>query len=345
MSSAGAANPVFGIGGSAFLKPWFDAYRAEAPGGSSTLTAGDAVGATPPISAFFGDKPTIEFMNLDGLRLRRARQPQLRPRRGSIFRNELDPARRLRLPLVQHRRRQREDAGGVDEVEGRADSRGVQLRLVGFSNPGHPRADQARVARTLPRGRPARGGERRGGKRRGQRRTCRRSSPSATWARPPGRSRTRPARSSTLPTASAASTPSSATTRTSRWSPTRPNGVLAVENLSRGVRFTARPDLHRHAGGGGRLQDGRLPQALEHRRDAGSDHPGADRRAQCRPARRSWRRSIGSSNRCRAAVGLVRPCRRAALRVARSGTSSPTRCGRRTAPTSRSRTRAASAPT
>jgi 2',3'-cyclic-nucleotide 2'-phosphodiesterase (5'-nucleotidase family)/predicted AlkP superfamily phosphohydrolase/phosphomutase len=66
VSGTGAANPSFGIGGSAFLKPWFDAYRAEAPGEIVTLTAGDAVGATPPISAFFGDKPTIEMMNLMG---------------------------------------------------------------------------------------------------------------------------------------------------------------------------------------------------------------------------------------------------------------------------------------
>ncbi|MGH3134953.1 MAG: alkaline phosphatase family protein [Gaiellaceae bacterium] len=58
--------PTFGIGGSAFLKPWFDAYRAESPGGSITVAAGDSVGATPPISAFFGDTPTIEIMNLMG---------------------------------------------------------------------------------------------------------------------------------------------------------------------------------------------------------------------------------------------------------------------------------------
>ena len=32
VGGTGAANPTFGIGGSAFLKPWFDAYRAEAPG-------------------------------------------------------------------------------------------------------------------------------------------------------------------------------------------------------------------------------------------------------------------------------------------------------------------------
>jgi 2',3'-cyclic-nucleotide 2'-phosphodiesterase (5'-nucleotidase family) len=66
VAGAGAANPTFGIGGSAFLKPWFDRYRAEARNGSMTVAAGDSVGATPPISSFFGDKPTIEFMNAMG---------------------------------------------------------------------------------------------------------------------------------------------------------------------------------------------------------------------------------------------------------------------------------------
>ncbi|HWJ45326.1 MAG TPA: 5'-nucleotidase C-terminal domain-containing protein [Gaiellaceae bacterium] len=61
--------PTFGIGGSAFLKPWFDLYRAEAPNGSVTIAAGDSVGATPPISSFFGDKPTIEVMNMMGIGL------------------------------------------------------------------------------------------------------------------------------------------------------------------------------------------------------------------------------------------------------------------------------------
>jgi 2',3'-cyclic-nucleotide 2'-phosphodiesterase (5'-nucleotidase family)/predicted AlkP superfamily phosphohydrolase/phosphomutase len=71
-SPATPLGPSFTIGGAAFLKPWFDAYRAENPGATLTVTAGDAVGATPPISSFFGDKPTIELMNrmgftLDGL--------------------------------------------------------------------------------------------------------------------------------------------------------------------------------------------------------------------------------------------------------------------------------------
>ena len=33
------------------------------------MAAGDSVGATPPISAFFGDTPTIELMNMMGIQL------------------------------------------------------------------------------------------------------------------------------------------------------------------------------------------------------------------------------------------------------------------------------------
>ena len=67
--AAPGANPAFAIGGSAFLEPWFDWYRDEAPNGSLTIAAGDSVGATPPISSFFGDTPTIELMNLMGFGL------------------------------------------------------------------------------------------------------------------------------------------------------------------------------------------------------------------------------------------------------------------------------------
>jgi 2',3'-cyclic-nucleotide 2'-phosphodiesterase (5'-nucleotidase family) len=61
--------PTFGIGGAAFLKPWFDTFRAENPDRTITVAAGDSVGATPPISSFFGDKPTIELMNMIGFNL------------------------------------------------------------------------------------------------------------------------------------------------------------------------------------------------------------------------------------------------------------------------------------
>ncbi|MEA2526904.1 MAG: 2,3-cyclic-nucleotide 2-phosphodiesterase / 3-nucleotidase / 5-nucleotidase, partial [Thermomicrobiales bacterium] len=62
----GAESQSAAVGGAAYLKPWFDAYRGEAKGLVLTITAGDAVGATPPISSFFGDTPTIEVMNLMG---------------------------------------------------------------------------------------------------------------------------------------------------------------------------------------------------------------------------------------------------------------------------------------
>jgi len=66
VTGTGSANPVFDIGGSAFLKPWFDWFRGEAENGSITVAAGDSEGATPPVSAFFGDKPTPEIMNMMG---------------------------------------------------------------------------------------------------------------------------------------------------------------------------------------------------------------------------------------------------------------------------------------
>jgi 2',3'-cyclic-nucleotide 2'-phosphodiesterase (5'-nucleotidase family) len=65
--TADTLGPSFAIGGAAYLKPWFDLYRAEAPGGSITLTGGDAVGASPPISNFFGDIPTMKVFNLLGM--------------------------------------------------------------------------------------------------------------------------------------------------------------------------------------------------------------------------------------------------------------------------------------
>jgi len=70
---APGVNAAFTIGGAAFLKTWFDTYSAEAvrSGGSDapviTMAAGDSIGATPPISNFFGDKPTIDVMNLMGI--------------------------------------------------------------------------------------------------------------------------------------------------------------------------------------------------------------------------------------------------------------------------------------
>ncbi len=61
-----ATAPTFAIGGAAFLKAWFDVYRAEAQQ-SITVAGGDSFGgATPPMSNFFGDTPTPPIMGMMG---------------------------------------------------------------------------------------------------------------------------------------------------------------------------------------------------------------------------------------------------------------------------------------
>jgi 2',3'-cyclic-nucleotide 2'-phosphodiesterase (5'-nucleotidase family) len=67
IGSSTALGPLFGNGGAAFLDTWFDTYRDEAVGPSITVAGGDSFGgATPPISNFFGDTPTVEIMNQMG---------------------------------------------------------------------------------------------------------------------------------------------------------------------------------------------------------------------------------------------------------------------------------------
>ena len=59
--------PAFPIAGAAFLKAWFDVYRAETQA-SITVLGGDSFGgATPPHSNFFGDTPTPPIMGLMGV--------------------------------------------------------------------------------------------------------------------------------------------------------------------------------------------------------------------------------------------------------------------------------------
>jgi 2',3'-cyclic-nucleotide 2'-phosphodiesterase (5'-nucleotidase family)/predicted AlkP superfamily phosphohydrolase/phosphomutase len=67
LSGGGAANPTFPIGGAAFLDTWFDSFEDDAAGKTIRVTGGDSFGgATPPISNFFEDKPTVEIMNMMG---------------------------------------------------------------------------------------------------------------------------------------------------------------------------------------------------------------------------------------------------------------------------------------
>src|SRR5215204_4974723 len=56
---------VGNVGGASVLKAYFDQHRAANPN-TLTLTAGDAIGATPPLSGFFKDEPSIRAMRLMG---------------------------------------------------------------------------------------------------------------------------------------------------------------------------------------------------------------------------------------------------------------------------------------
>ncbi len=53
------------VGGAAVLSAYFAAERAANPN-TLTLTAGDAFGASPPLSGFFNEQPAVQAMNLMG---------------------------------------------------------------------------------------------------------------------------------------------------------------------------------------------------------------------------------------------------------------------------------------
>ncbi len=130
--AADSVGPSFAIGGAAFLKPWFDVYRAEARDGSITVAGGDSVGATPPISSFFDDTPTIELMNLmgftaDGLGNHNFDRGQ------AYLRNVLIPLARFRFLSANI-----VDSAGNTPAQWTPsailDFRGVRLGVIGFSN-------------------------------------------------------------------------------------------------------------------------------------------------------------------------------------------------------------------
>ena len=61
----GQLDPLSGVGGAAALSAYWAQDRAANPN-TLLLTAGDAVGASPPLSSFFQDRPTIDWMNYAG---------------------------------------------------------------------------------------------------------------------------------------------------------------------------------------------------------------------------------------------------------------------------------------
>ncbi|MEO5939355.1 MAG: alkaline phosphatase family protein, partial [Candidatus Limnocylindrales bacterium] len=134
--TADSVGPSFGIGGAAFLKPWFDMYRAEAQNGSITVAAGDSIGATPPISNAFGDKPTIELMNAMGFSADGLGNHNF-DRKSAYLRNEIIPL--ATYPFL---------SANVVDVNGRTPAEwkpsavfsldGAKIGLVGFTNEDAP---------------------------------------------------------------------------------------------------------------------------------------------------------------------------------------------------------------
>lgn len=64
----GQLDPINGAGGAAALSTYFTTDRANYPN-TLTLTAGDDVGATPPLSSFFADTPAILAERLMGIQV------------------------------------------------------------------------------------------------------------------------------------------------------------------------------------------------------------------------------------------------------------------------------------
>ena len=63
--SLGSGDSAYQAGGAAVLSAYFQRDRAANPN-TLTVTAGDAFGASPPLSSFFGERPAVEAMNLMG---------------------------------------------------------------------------------------------------------------------------------------------------------------------------------------------------------------------------------------------------------------------------------------
>ena len=235
LAGGGAANPTFGIGGAAFLKPWFDSYRGEAPGGSITVAAGDSIGATPPISSFFDDKPTIELMNMMGFSADGLGNHNF-DKSATFFRTEIVPL--ANFPYLSSNI---VDAAGNTPPEWKPSQvfdvfDGARLGLVGFSNEDIPELtrpgalDPFHVEPRIPRVQAE-----------VNRLTAQGIGPIVVMGHDGATAGTLTDPSGPIVDLADALTDVDAVIgdhTNFQVVSTRPNGVLVVENLSRGVRFT-----------------------------------------------------------------------------------------------------------
>ena len=122
VGGTGAVNPVFNISGAAFLDEWFETYRDEAQNGSITVAGGDSFGgATPPISNFFGDVPTVEIMNMMDFDLEAVGNHSF-DRGSAVSARRAHPGGGLRRHLGQRRLPERPDSPRVGSRRRRSTS-------------------------------------------------------------------------------------------------------------------------------------------------------------------------------------------------------------------------------
>jgi 2',3'-cyclic-nucleotide 2'-phosphodiesterase (5'-nucleotidase family) len=141
IDAEGAVSSSFDVGGVAFLAPWFDHYREEARGDTLLVTAGDAVGATPPISSEFGDIPAIEAMNALGFSADALGNHNFDAGAANMFENlaPLADFPYLSVNLVPARADATPVAGDPPYLPSLLlDIDGVSVGLIGFSNPDIP---------------------------------------------------------------------------------------------------------------------------------------------------------------------------------------------------------------
>ena len=155
-----AVGPTFSIAGAAFLDTWFDVYRSQVRDGSLLVAGGDSFGgATPPIANAFGDKPVPPIMNMMGFDAEAVGNHQF-DRGEAVPPERADPARRLRHPVGERRRRGRQHAAGVVAV-GDVQVRRREDRHRRLHDRGHSGADLPGQPRTVPSRRRHHDGERR----------------------------------------------------------------------------------------------------------------------------------------------------------------------------------------
>ena len=274
-------NPPFSIGGSAFLKPWFDTFQALEPTRTITVAAGDSVGATPPISAFFGDTPTIEIMNLMGIDL------------DGLGNHNFDKGQAyLRETLIPLADFKYVSANVIDPATGEPPAEwsksrtftldGINLAIIGFTNEDAPTlvfpdsfdpfvVTDATAAVN---------------KRASQLAKQKKIGPIVAMGHLGATDGTL-----TAPTGPAVNLADNVTNvdvvigdhTDQQVMSRRSNGTLLVENRSKGLRFTRVSLVVNPATRAARVHQRRLPSPVDDRRHPGPGHPGRDRRTQ-RPA-------------------------------------------------------------